>query len=66
MIATAHDPHRYDSQFDADAECDHFERFTYRQRGEFPVRSQAARTRARSRDRGTQCLALQEPRVQRL
>ena len=53
MIATVNDSHRYDTQFDDAYEMDSFERFTYRQRGEFPVRSQAARTRAKMRDRGT-------------
>jgi hypothetical protein len=53
MIATSYDSHRYDSQFDEAMDADRFERFTYRQRGEFPVRSQAARTRAKMRDRGT-------------
>ena len=53
MIATtSSNSHRYDSQFD-DAEYGQFERFTYSQRGEFPVRSQAASTRAKMRDRGT-------------
>jgi hypothetical protein len=52
MIATS-ESHRYDSQFDEAADATQFERFTYRQRGEFPVRSQAARTRAKMRDRGT-------------
>ena len=47
MIATVNDSHRYDTQFDDAYDMDKFERFTYRQRGEFPVRSQAARTRAR-------------------
>jgi hypothetical protein len=53
MIATVHETHRYESQFDDASELDSFERFTYRQRGEFPVRSQAARTRAKMRDRAT-------------
>ena len=53
MIATTSDSHRHESQFDDSAEFDQFERFTYRQRGDFPVRSQAARTRAKMRDRGT-------------
>lgn len=53
MIATTSNSHRYESQFDDSAEFDQFERFTYRQRGDFPVRSQAARTRAKMRDRGT-------------
>ena len=53
MIATDNNSHRYDSQFEDSTENDRFERFTYRGRGEFPVRSQAARTRAKMRDRGT-------------
>lgn len=53
MIATSSDSHRYESQIDDSSEFDRFERFTYRQRGDFPVRSQAARTRAKMRDRGT-------------
>jgi hypothetical protein len=53
MIATANDSHRYDSQFDDSAENDRFERFTYRSAGEFPVRSHAARSRAKLRGRAT-------------
>jgi len=53
MIANSNDTHRYDSQFDEASEGNSFERFTYRSRGEFPVRSHAARTRAKMRDRGT-------------
>jgi hypothetical protein len=53
MIAIINDPHRNDSQFDDASEFERFERFTYRSRGEFPVRSHAARTRAKMRDRGT-------------
>lgn len=53
MITTTSDSHRYESHFDDSAEFDQFERFSYRQRGDFPVRSQAARTRAKMRDRGT-------------
>jgi hypothetical protein len=58
MIATTHDhryePHRHESQFDESLDDDsQFERFTYRARGEFPVRSHAARSRAKMRDRGT-------------
>ncbi len=52
MIATANDSHRYDSQFESD-DCDRFERFTYRSAGEFPVRSQTARSRAKLRGRAT-------------
>jgi hypothetical protein len=53
MITSLNEIHRYDSQFDDASECDRFERFTYRSRGEFPVRAHAARTRAKMRDRGT-------------
>jgi len=54
MIATTNETHRYESQFEDDAaEGDRFERFTYRQRGEFPVRSHAARSRAKLRGRAT-------------
>ena len=53
MIAIVNDTARYESQFDDASEMDSFERFTYRSRGEFPVRSHAARTRAKMRDRGT-------------
>jgi hypothetical protein len=53
MIATDYNSHRYDSQFEDEGDDQRFERFTYRGRGEFPVRSQAARTRAKMRDRGT-------------
>ncbi len=52
MISTSN-PHRYESQFDDAPEHDRFERFTYRSAGEFPVRSQAARSRAKSRGRAT-------------
>lgn len=53
MIALTHQTDRYESQFDNSSEFDRFERFTYRARGEFPVRSQAARTRARMRSRAS-------------
>jgi hypothetical protein len=53
MIAQINEPDRYEPQFDDSTEYEQFERFTYRRRGEFPVRSQAARTRARLRERGT-------------
>jgi hypothetical protein len=53
MISSQNDTHRYDTQFDDASEGGGFERFTYRSRGEFPVRSHAARTRAKMRDRGT-------------
>ncbi|MFO0791549.1 MAG: hypothetical protein U0805_18975 [Pirellulales bacterium] len=52
MIAISNESHRYDTQFE-DAEFDRFERFTYAQRGEFPVRSHAARSRAKLRGRAT-------------
>jgi hypothetical protein len=58
MIASDYNTHRYESQFEDGTDCDRFERFTYRQRGEFPVRSQAARTRAKMRDRGTSAFRL--------
>jgi hypothetical protein len=53
MIATVNEPHRNDCQFEDGAEFDRFERFTYRSRGEFPVRSHAARSRAKLRGRAT-------------
>jgi hypothetical protein len=53
MIATVNESHRYDCQFEDGVENDHFERFTYRSRGEFPVRSHAARSRAKLRGRAT-------------
>jgi hypothetical protein len=53
MIAIVNDTDRYECQFEDGAEYEQFERFTYRRRGEFPVRSHAARTRAKMRDRGT-------------
>jgi len=52
MIATSN-PHRYESKFDDAPEYDQFERFTYRSSGEFPVRSHAARSRAKLRGRAT-------------
>jgi hypothetical protein len=53
MIATANDSHRNVSQFDEADDYDRFERFTYRSAGEFPVRSHAARSRAKLRGRAT-------------
>ncbi len=53
MIATVNESHRYDGQFEDGADYDRFERFTYRSRGEFPVRSHAARSRAKLRGRAT-------------
>ncbi len=53
MIATTNTSHRYDCQFDADADYDRFERFSYRHEGDFPVRSHASRSRAKMRGRGT-------------
>lgn len=53
MIATVNESHRYDSQFEDGNDYDRFERFTYRSRGEFPVRSHAARSRAKLRGRAT-------------
>ena len=53
MIAIVNESDRYESQFDDASEIERFERFTYRQRGEFPVRSHAARTRAKMRGRAT-------------
>ncbi|HEX4414938.1 MAG TPA: hypothetical protein VH107_14985 [Lacipirellulaceae bacterium] len=53
MIATVNDSHRYDTQFEDSDNCDRFERFTYRSAGEFPVRSQTARSRAKLRGRAT-------------
>jgi len=58
MIAITTDTHRYDSQFAEVDDSERFERFTYRQRAEFPVRSQAARTRAKMRGRGTSAFRL--------
>jgi hypothetical protein len=53
MIATTYDSHRYENQFEDLSEDTNFERFSYRDRAEFPVRSQASRTRARMRGRAT-------------
>lgn len=53
MIALMNENDRYQNEFDDSAGYDRFERFTYRTRGEFPVRSHAARTRGKMRSRGT-------------
>lgn len=53
MIATVNESDRFEGQLDNASETDRFEHFTYRRRGEFPVRSHAARTRAKMRSRGT-------------
>jgi hypothetical protein len=52
MIALDHETYRHHNEFDDATEFETFERFTYRRGGEFPVRSQAARTRGRRRSRG--------------
>jgi hypothetical protein len=52
MITTINDAYRRHNAFDDSTEFETFERFTYRRGGEFPVRSQAARTRGRLRSRG--------------
>ena len=53
MIAFLSEDDRYQNEFDDSAEFETFERFTYPRRGEFPVRSHAARTRGRMRSRGS-------------
>jgi hypothetical protein len=53
MIAWTTDDARHQDEFDDSYETDRFERFTYRDRGDFPVRSNSAQTRARMRSRGT-------------
>ena len=52
MIAISSRSDRYDDTFDDSLEVDK-ERFTYRNRGEFPVRSHAARSRAKMRSRAS-------------
>ena len=52
MIALSHETYRNHNEFDDSADIETFERFTYRRSGEFPVRSQASRTRGRLRSRG--------------
>jgi hypothetical protein len=53
MIASTTETARYEPQFDESLDADRFERFTYRRGGDFPVRSQASRTRAKMRGRAT-------------
>jgi hypothetical protein len=53
MIAISNESHRYETQFDDAADSERFERFTYSHQGDFPVRSHAARSRAKMRGRGT-------------
>jgi hypothetical protein len=52
MITNINDAYRRHNAFDDSPEFETFERFNYRRGGEFPVRSQAARTRGRLRSRG--------------
>jgi hypothetical protein len=52
MIAST-DTSRYEPQFDETLDAEHFERFTHRRGGDFPVRSHASRTRAKMRGRAT-------------
>jgi hypothetical protein len=52
MIPISHETYRHQNEFDEAMEFERFERFTYRRGGEFPVRSQASRTRGRLRSRG--------------
>ena len=52
MIAVMDENDRYEDTFDDAAEIGGMERFTHRRRGAFPVRSHAARSRARMRSRG--------------
>jgi hypothetical protein len=52
MIAITIESYRHRSELDDSNEFETFERFTYRRSGEFPVRSQTARTRGRLRSRG--------------
>lgn len=53
MIASMNETSRYEPQFDDANDADRFERFSHRRGGDFPVRSHAARTRAKMRGRGT-------------
>jgi hypothetical protein len=53
MIASMTDTARYEPQFDEAFDDQRFERFSHRRGGDFPVRSQAARTRAKMRGRAT-------------
>ena len=52
MIASMTDTARYEPQFEA-LDDQRFERFSHRRGGDFPVRSHAARTRAKMRGRAT-------------
>jgi len=53
MIARTYPDVQFQDQFDDFEELDQFERFTYRRGNEFPVRSNAAQTRAKMRSRGS-------------
>jgi hypothetical protein len=53
MIASMTSTDRYESQWDESLDDERFERFTHRRGGAFPVRSHAARTRAKMRGRAT-------------
>jgi hypothetical protein len=53
MIAWTSDDARHQDEFNDCYEADRFERFTHRDRGNFPVRSNSAQTRAMKRSRGT-------------
>jgi hypothetical protein len=53
MIASMTETARYEPQFDESLDADRFERFSHRRGGDFPVRSHAARTRAKMRGRQT-------------
>ncbi len=53
MIASMNETSRYEPQFDELSDADRFERFSHRRGGDFPVRSHAARTRAKMRGRAT-------------
>lgn len=53
MIASRIETDRYEPQFDDSIDADRFERFSHRRGGDFPVRSHAARTRAKMRGRAT-------------
>jgi hypothetical protein len=52
MIATVTNNNRYETSWDDADEAGGFERFRYRSHGEYPVRSQAARTRGKMRSHG--------------
>ncbi len=52
MFAVMDENDRYENAFDDSTEVGGIERFTHRRRGEFPVRSSAARIKARVRSRG--------------